>query len=191
MGERGFNRLRFQSMWPSIGRILPEIIDLAVGMSAKEGAVGEAEVVLQDSCYQARKARVTGKHCQVETVLAVAIRVIEADSFRRVAEPIGLLLGVEVDDRNVLVHRPTVFLMAADGYVQIFIAFGFARLYETSTQVVLRIFLFSYNKNSDEYSVKINKNSDDNPWQTLDLQRSFLLQGLYDKSSKFMPIKKV
>jgi len=27
--------------------------------------------------------------------------------------------------------------------------------------------------------------------QTLDLQRSFLLQGLYDKSSKFMPIKKV
>lgn len=31
--------------------------------------------------------------------------------------------------------------------------------------VVLRKFLFSYNKNSDEYSVKINKNSDDNPWQ--------------------------
>ena len=27
--------------------------------------------------------------------------------------------------------------------------------------------------------------------QTLDLQRSFLLQSLYDKSSKFMPIKKV
>ena len=27
--------------------------------------------------------------------------------------------------------------------------------------------------------------------QTLDLQRSFLHQGLYDKSSKFMPIKKV
>ena len=27
--------------------------------------------------------------------------------------------------------------------------------------------------------------------QTLDLQRSFLHQGLYDKSSKFMPIMKV
>ena len=38
-------------------------------------------------------------------------------------------------------------------------------LYVTSTQAVSRISLFSYNKNSDEYSVKINKNSDDNPRQ--------------------------
>ena len=38
-------------------------------------------------------------------------------------------------------------------------------LYVTSTQAVSRISLFSYNKNSDEYSVKINKNSDNNPWQ--------------------------
>ena len=145
--------------------ILPEIINLAVGVGAKSGAVGEAEVVLQDGGNEVGKTWVSGKHCQVETVLAIAIRVIEADAFWRVAEPIGLFLSVKVDDRDVLVHRPAVLLMATDSYVQIFVAFGFARLYETSTQVVLRIFLFSYNKNSDEYSVKINKNSDDNPWQ--------------------------
>lgn len=127
-GRHGRNCLRFHPPCPSIVRILPEVIDLAVGMSAKAGAVGEAEVVLQDGGNEAGKARVSGKHCQVETVLAIAIGVIEADAFRRVAEPIGLFFGVEVNDRNVLVHRPAVLLMAADGDVQIFIAFGFAQV---------------------------------------------------------------
>ena len=45
-----------------------------------------------------------------------------------------------------------------DGLRQEQVVYG---LYVTSTQEVSRIFLFSYNKNSDEYSVKINKNSDD------------------------------
>ena len=115
-------------MWPSIGRILPEVIDLAVGMSAKAGAVGEAEVVLQDGGDEARKARVSGKNGKVEGVLAISIGIIEANSFRRVAEPIGLLFGIEIDDRNVLVHRPAVLLMAADGDVQVFVAFGFAQV---------------------------------------------------------------
>ena len=64
----------------------------------------------------------------VERVLAIAVGVIEADSFWRVAEPIGLLFGIEIDDRNVLVHRPAILLVAADGDVQIFIAFGFAQV---------------------------------------------------------------
>ena len=108
--------------------IFPEVIDLTVGMGAKAGAVGEAEVVLQDGGDEAGKAWVSGKGCEVKGVLAIAIRVIEADALRRVAEPIGLLLGVEVDDRNVLVHRPTVFLMAADGDVQVIVAFGCAQV---------------------------------------------------------------
>ena len=116
----GFHPLR-----PGIDRILPEVIDFAV-VGAEAVVVLEAEVVLQDGGNEARKAWVTGKHCQVETVLAH--RVIEADAFRRVAEPIGLFLGVEVNDRNVLVHRPAFFLMAADGDVQVFVAFGFAQV---------------------------------------------------------------
>ena len=60
--------------------------------------------------------------------MAIAVGVIEADAFRRVAEPIGLFLGVKVDDSDVLVHRPAVLLMAADGDVQIFVAFGFAQI---------------------------------------------------------------
>lgn len=115
-------------MWPGILLILPEVIDLAVGMSAKAGTVGEAEVVFQDGGNEARKTWVSGKCCEVEGVLAIAIRVIEADAFRRVAEPIGLFLGVEVDDSDVLVHRPAILLVAADGDVQIFFAFGFAQV---------------------------------------------------------------
>ena len=65
-------------------------------MSAKAGAVGEAEVVLQDGGNQARKTWVSSKDCQVEGVLAVAVGVIEADSFWRVAEPNTLA------DRNVI-----------------------------------------------------------------------------------------
>ena len=117
-----------QILFSATFRPLPEVIDFAVGMSAKAGAVVEAEVVLQDGGNQAGKTWVSGKHCQVETVLAIAIGVIEADAFRRVAEPIGLFLGVEVDDRDVLVHRPAVLLVAADGDVQIFVAFGFAQV---------------------------------------------------------------
>lgn len=141
MGERGFNRLRFQSMWPSIGRILPEVIDFTVGMCAEAGTVGEAEVVLQDGGNQTGKAWVTGKHCQVETVLAIAVGVVEADAFRGVAEAVGLFLGVEVDDGDVLVHRPAVFLMAADGDVQVFVAFGFAQVGgdEAVQNIILRI----------------------------------------------------
>ena len=108
--------------------IFPEVIQLAVGVGAKAGAVVEAEVVLQDGGNEAGKARVSGKGCEVERVLAVAVGVIEADAFRRVAEPIGLFLGVEVDDSDVLVHRPAILLMAADGDVQIFVAFGLAQV---------------------------------------------------------------
>ena len=60
--------------------------------------------------------------------MAIAVGVIEADTFRRVAEPIGLFFGIEVNDRNVLVHRPVILLVAADGDVQIFVAFGFAHV---------------------------------------------------------------
>ena len=60
--------------------------------------------------------------------MAIAVGVIEADAFRRVAEAVGLFFGVEVDDGDVLIHRPAVFLMAADGDVQIFVAFGFAQV---------------------------------------------------------------
>ena len=110
-------------------------------MGAKAGTVGEAEVVLQDGGNQAGKAWVTGKGCEVERVLAIAIGVIEADAFRRVAEPIGLFLGVEVDDRDVLVHRPAILLMAGDGDVQIFVAFGFAQVCgdEAVQNIILRI----------------------------------------------------
>jgi len=66
MGERGFNRLRFQPMWPSISRLLPEVIDLAVGVGAELCVVLEAEVVLQDGGNQAGKARVSGKGCEIE-----------------------------------------------------------------------------------------------------------------------------
>ena len=113
---------------PGILRILPEVIHFAVGMGAKVGAVVESEVVLQDGGNEARKAWVSGKDCEVETVLAVAVGVVEADAFRRVAEPVGLFLGIEVYDCDVLVHRPAFFLMAADGDVQVFVAFGFAQV---------------------------------------------------------------
>ena len=46
--------------------IFPEVIDLAVGMGAKAGAVGEAEVVLQDGGNQAGKTWVSSKGCEVE-----------------------------------------------------------------------------------------------------------------------------
>ena len=41
-------------------------------MSAKAGAVVEAEVVLQDGGNQTRKAWVSGEGCEVEGVLAIA-----------------------------------------------------------------------------------------------------------------------
>ena len=121
--------------------IFPEVIQLAVGVGAKAGAVVEAEVVLQDGGNEAGKARVSGKGCEVEGVLAIAIRVIEADAFRRVAEPIGLFFGIEIDDGDVLVHRPAILLMAADGYVQILVAFGFAQVGgdEAVQNIILRI----------------------------------------------------
>ena len=59
-------------------------------MGTKAGAVGEAEVILQDGGNQTRKA--------VEGVLAIAVGVIEADAFRRVAEALGFLQSVKVDD---------------------------------------------------------------------------------------------
>ena len=93
------------------------------------------------------QTRVAGIGGVVEGVLAIAIRVIEADAFRRVAEPIGLFLGVEVDDRDVLVHRPAVLLMAADGDVQVFIAFGFAQVGsdEAVQNIILRT-TFTHNE---------------------------------------------
>ena len=59
-------------------------------MGAEFGVVLESEVVLQDGGDEAGKAWVSGKGCEVKGVLAIAIRVIEADAFRRVAEPVGL-----------------------------------------------------------------------------------------------------
>ena len=53
---------------------------------------------------------------------------MDADVFWGVAEPIGLLFGIEIDDRNVLVHRTAILLVAADGDVQVFVAFGFAQV---------------------------------------------------------------
>ena len=107
---------------------LTEVINLAVGMGHDVRVVADIEVVPEDGGYEFRQSGIAGIGGVVEGVLAIAIRVIEANALRRVAEPIGLLLGVEVDDRNVLVHRPTVFLMAADGDVQIFVAFGCAQV---------------------------------------------------------------
>ena len=104
--------------------IFPEVIDLAVGVGTKAGAVGEAEVILQDGGNEAGKAWVSGKGCEVEGVLAIAIRIIETDTFRRVAEPIYLFFNVE----DVLVHRTAVLLMAANSDVKVFVAFGFAQV---------------------------------------------------------------
>ena len=67
-------------------------------MGTKAGAVGEAEVILQDGGNQTRKAWVSGEDCEVEGVLAIAVVVIEADAFRRVAEALGFLQSVKVDD---------------------------------------------------------------------------------------------
>ena len=127
-------------------------------MGAEPGVVLEAEVVPEDGGYEAGKTWVSGKYCQVETVLAIAIGIIEADAFRRVAEPIGLLFGIEIDDRNVLVHRPAILLMAADGDVQIFIAFGFAQVGddEAVQNIILRINLRIITTKS--YYVKMNSN---------------------------------
>ena len=115
----GFHPLR-----PGIDRILPEVIDLTVGMGAELWVVLESEVVLQDGSNEARKAWVSGKGCEVEWVLAIAIRIIETDTFRRVAEPIYLFFNVE----DVLVHRTAVLLMAANSDVKVFVAFGFAQV---------------------------------------------------------------
>lgn len=46
-----------------------------------------------------------------------ASEIIETYAFRRVAEAVGLFFGIEIDDGDVLVHRPAVFLMAGDSDV--------------------------------------------------------------------------
>ena len=72
--EQGWYELRFKSAGLCIGWILPEIINLAVGMGAKAGAVCEPEVVFQNGGNQSGKARVSGKGCEVKGVLTIAIR---------------------------------------------------------------------------------------------------------------------
>ena len=95
-------------------------------MGAEAGVVLEAEVVLQDGGNEAGKAWVSGKGCEVETVLAIAVGVIEADAFRRVAEALGFLQGIEPDDRDLLAHLAGHTVVAGDGDVQIFIGPGLA-----------------------------------------------------------------
>lgn len=65
------------------------------------------------------------------------------------------------DTRDVVVWFEECMSYLPDGLRQEQVVCG---LYVTSTQAVTCISLFSYNKNLDEYSVKINKNLDDNPW---------------------------
>lgn len=66
---------------------------------------------------------------------------MDADVFWGVAEPIGLFFGIEIDDGDVLVHRPAVFLMAGDSDVQIIVAIGFAQVGgdEAVQNIILRI----------------------------------------------------
>mgnify|MGYP003230105321 FL=1 len=52
------------------------MIDLAVGVGAELGVVLESEVVLQDGDNETGKTRVSGKGCEVEGVLAVAVGII-------------------------------------------------------------------------------------------------------------------
>ena len=59
----GFHPLR-----PGIDRILPEVIDFAVGVGAEPGVVLEAEVVLQNGGDEAGKAWVAGLGGVVEMV---------------------------------------------------------------------------------------------------------------------------
>ena len=67
---------------PGILRLLPEVIDLTVGMGHNSGVVFDVEVVPEDGGDEAGKARVSGKGCEVKGVLAIAVGVVEADAFR-------------------------------------------------------------------------------------------------------------
>ena len=62
------------------------------------GIVFDVEVVPEDGGYELRQTRVAGIGGVVEGVLAIAVGVIEADAFRRVAEALGFLQSVKVDD---------------------------------------------------------------------------------------------
>lgn len=60
--------------------------------------VADVEVVPDDGGYEFRQSGIAGIGGVVEGVLAIAVGVIEADAFRRVAEALGFLQSVKVDD---------------------------------------------------------------------------------------------
>ena len=104
--------------------VLPEVIDLTVGMGHDVGVVFDVEVVPEDGCYELRQSGVAGIGGVVKAVLAIAIVVIEANAFRWVAESLGFLQGVKVDDRDLLAHLAGHSVVAGDGDVKIFIGPG-------------------------------------------------------------------
>ena len=95
-------------------------------MGHNVGVVFDVEVVPEDGGYELRKSGVAGIGGVVEGVLAIAVGIIEADAFRRVAEALGFLQGVKVDDRDLLAHLAGHSVVAGDGDVQIFIGPGLA-----------------------------------------------------------------
>lgn len=95
-------------------------------MGHDSGVIFDVEVVPEDGGYELRQARVASVGVVVEGVLAIAIRVIKADAFRRVAESPGFLQGVKVDDRDLLAHLAGHPVVAGDGDVQVIISPGLA-----------------------------------------------------------------
>lgn len=91
--------------------------DPFVSVGHNVGVVFDVEVVPEDGCYELRQAWVAGIGGIVEGVLAIAIGVIEADAFRRVAEALGFLQGVKVDNRHLLAHLAGHAVVAGDGTV--------------------------------------------------------------------------
>ena len=85
------------------------------------GGVAEAEVVLQDVDDEVLEAGVAGVGGVFETVLAVAVGVVEEAAFRGAAEAVGGGHGLEVDDGDVLAHGAVGLHVAADGDVHGFV----------------------------------------------------------------------
>ncbi len=106
-------------------------------MGHQVGVVFVTEVVLQDDVDQEGLLGVSGIGGVFEVVLAIAAGVIEQAACGRVEEAVGLLQGVEVDDRHLLEHLVSAAYEAADVYRQKVIAplFSDVRGYEVGGQI--------------------------------------------------------
>ena len=87
-------------LWRKVGRIFPEVVDVGVGIGHEMGMLREVEVVLQDGDDAFGYVGISSKGRVVETVLAIAVGVIEALTLRRTAEAFGFGQRVKVDDGN-------------------------------------------------------------------------------------------